>query len=163
MKEQIIYGLFDSRSTFERAFQNLLNAGIPIEDISLLMNEETHDRDFKFLEQTKTKEGIAAGGLLGGTLGGILGGVASLGAAITGIGLVVVGPMIAFAAAGGLIGGLIGHGVQREEAEHLHQELHAGKMMIAVHAHEPGGVEYAKAILRGAHGEPLETTATAPA
>jgi hypothetical protein len=159
-KDQIIYGLFDSPSAFERAFQNLINAGIAIEDISLLMNEETHDRDFKLLERTKTKEGIAAGGLIGGALGGILGGVASLGAAITGVGLIVVGPMIAFAAAGSLMGGLIGHGVPREEAERLHQELHAGKMMIAVHARGPADIEFAQAILRAAHAEPISPTAT---
>src|SRR5947207_1806350 len=96
--EEVIYGLFDSAKTVERAYKRLVDVGIAIEDISLLMSEDTHDRDFPMLEKKKTKEGVVAGGILGGTLGGILGGIASLGAAITGIGLIIVGPMIALAA-----------------------------------------------------------------
>jgi hypothetical protein len=160
-KEEIIYGLFDSPERVERAYQKLIYAGIPIEDISLLMTEDARDRDFKMLTKTKTKEGVAAGSILGGTLGGILGGVASLGSAITGVGLVIVGPMLALAATGGLLGGLIGHGVPREEAERLHQEIHAGKAMIAVHTHDAEHTVYAKAILNNLHAEPVDT-ASAP-
>jgi uncharacterized membrane protein len=120
------------------------------------MNEDVHDRDFKALERTRTKEGIAAGSLVGGALGGVLAGVVSLGSAITGIGLVIVGPALAFAAAGGLIGGLMGHGVEEGEAKRLHDELRAGKAMITVHIHDPQKVAVAEAILAANHAEQLE-------
>jgi hypothetical protein len=63
----------------------------------------------------------------------MLGGVAALGSAITGIGLVIVGPAIAFAAAGSLIGGLVGAGVPTDEAKRLQDEVNRGKALIAVH------------------------------
>jgi outer membrane lipoprotein SlyB len=158
-KEEIIYGLFDTPKHLEEAYHLLLAAGIKDDDISLLMTEDTHDRDFKMLEKNKAKEGVAAGGILGGTLGGILGGVASLGSVITGIGLVIVGPMIALAAAGGLLGGLIGHGMPKDEAERLQKEIHDGKTMMAVHVHDPHEIKRAKAIFRAADGEELAANA----
>jgi uncharacterized membrane protein len=154
--EKIIYGLFEKPAELEHAYDSLVRSGIEVEDISLLMNEDVHDRDFKALDRTKTKEGAAAGSIVGGTIGGVLGGVVALGSAITGIGLVVVGPALALAAAGGLIGGLMGHGVPEDEAKHLHDELHAGKAMMAVHLRDPKKIVVAQEILKAYHGEPIE-------
>jgi uncharacterized membrane protein len=154
--EKIIYELFESPNHLEPAFNNLLSSGVSIDDISLLMNEDVHDRDFKVLERSKTKQGIAAGSIVGGALGGVLGGVVALGSAITGIGLVVVGPALALAAAGGLIGGLIGHGVPEDEAKHLHAELQSGKAMLAVHVYEPKMRATVEEIFRVSRGETIE-------
>lgn len=155
-KDQIIYELFSSPKDLEHAYDSLVRAGFALEDVSLLMNEDVHDRDFKMLERTKTKEGVAAGSLVGGALGGVLGGVVSLGSAITGIGLVIVGPALALAAAGGLIGGLMGHGVPEEEAKRLHDAIHEGKAMIAVHVNDPRRAQIALEIFKAFKGEPVE-------
>lgn len=155
-KETIIYELFDSPKDLEPAFDNLISSGVSIDDISLLMNEDVHDRDFKALERSKAKQGIAAGSIVGGALGGVLGGVVALGSAITGIGLVVVGPALALAAAGGLIGGLIGQGVPEDEAKHLHAELQNGKAMLAVHVREPKMRAIVDEIFRVCRGETIE-------
>lgn len=154
--EQIIYGLFDGPHDLKVAFERLVAAGIPVEDMSVMMNEETHDEDFKFIERTRTRDGVAAGGIIGGALGGMLGGLAALGTALTGVGLLVVGPAIAFAAAGGLIGGLVGHGVPDAEAKRLHEALHEGQVMLAVHTHKPEQIKIAEEVFARAHGEKLE-------
>lgn len=155
-KDPIIYELFPSSKELEPAYDALIRAGISFDDISLLMNEDVHERDFAMLDRNKTKEGIAAGSILGGTLGGVLGGVVGLGSAITGIGLVVVGPVLALAAAGGLIGGLIGHGVPEDEARVLHNELQSGKAMIAVHVRDEETRARVAKIFAATRGETLE-------
>lgn len=155
-RNKIIYELFNTPKDLESAYDALVARGVGIDDISLLMNEDVHDRDFSMLDRTKTKEGLAAGSIVGGTLGGVLGGVVALGSAITGIGLVVVGPALALAAAGGLIGGLIGHGVPKDEAQHLHNELRAGKTMLAVHVRDVDSEARIRKILESTRGETLE-------
>ncbi|MBK6689327.1 MAG: hypothetical protein IPG45_32970 [Deltaproteobacteria bacterium] len=153
--EQIIYGLFEGPHDLKVAFDQLVAAGIPVEDMSVMMNEETHDEDFKFIEKTRTRDGATAGGIIGGALGGMLGGLAALGAA-SGIGLLVVGPAIAFAAAGGLLGGLVGNGVPDAEAKRLHEALHEGQVMLAVHTHKPEQIAIAERVFADSKGEKLE-------
>jgi hypothetical protein len=156
-RPQIVYGLFTSPKHFVQAYRSLLDAHVSMDDISLLMSEDTHERDFRILSENWGKEGAAAGGIVGGTLGGFLGGVASLGTAITGLGMVVIGPMLALAATGGLLGGLIGHGIPKDEAERLSREISSGKSMIAVHVRAPIDVEKACAIFAAEKGETLES------
>lgn len=140
----------------EQAFNRLLAKGINIDDVSLLMSEDTHDRDFKALEKFKTREGVAAGAAVGGTLGGMFGGLVALASAVTGIGLVIVGPALAFAAAGSLVGGLVGHGIPKEEAQRLREELHQGMAMLAVHVHSPSEIAAAKEVFSELKGEAVE-------
>ena len=76
--------LFDDRPTLERAFAEVREqAHVKLDDISLLFSEDVRDRDFAFLDRTKTKEGVIAGGIVGGTLGSIVAGMVSLGALAT--------------------------------------------------------------------------------
>lgn len=157
--EEIIYALFDDAATVEKTYRELLTAGIDVDDISLLMNEDTHDRDFKALDRTRTGRGATAGTILGGTLGGVVGGLAALGTALSGVGLIVAGPMLALAAAGGLIGGLIGHGMPAEEVERLKNALHEGRAMIAVHVHRPEDKRAARRVFKLEHGEEVELRA----
>jgi hypothetical protein len=94
---------------------------------------------------------------MGGTVGGIIGGLAVLGSAVgASVGILVLGPILAAAMAGGLLGGLIGHGVPEEEAKRLHDEIHRGRTMIAVHVHEPREIRIAQHIFESMHGEALE-------
>lgn len=155
----IIHGLFDSCAEMEQALRTLVAEGVSIDDISVLMTEDTHDRDFKILDRTRARDGAVLGGLVGGTIGGILGGVTSLGTAITGVGLVIVGPILAIAATGGLIGGFIGHGIPAAEANRLQHEIHEGKAMLAVHPRNPDQAALARRVLASTHGEELSFSA----
>jgi hypothetical protein len=157
--DRMVYGLFDRPEELELAFNRLLVVGLSLDDISLLMNEDVHERDFERFERTHTRDGIAAGSVIGGALGGILGGLAVLGSAMTGIGILVVGPALALAATGGLLGGLIGHGIPEDEAKRIQEALHAGKTMIAVHARSQNDAHTARAILRNTHAEAVEVSA----
>lgn len=148
--QNIRYALLDTPEEVERAYAELTDAGIVLEDISLLMSETTHAKGFEALARSPGARGLAAGTVIGGTLGGILGGLAVLGSALNGgIGLMVVGPLVAFAAAGGLLGGLIGFGVPADEARQLHRAVQEGKALIVVRARDREGRERAERILRG--------------
>ncbi len=145
--EKILYALFDDRETLERAFQQLRGKSqLRLDDISLLLSEDVRDRDFAFLDRTKTKEGVLAGGAVGGVLGGIVAGMVSLGALATGVGLLAVGPIVGLAAAGGLVGGLVGHGVPEERAARLHAALHQGQVLMAVHTHDANQIAAAREV-----------------
>lgn len=161
--EVILYGLFDDRSTLEHAFAQLRGQSqIRLDDISLLFSEDVHDRDFAFLDRTRTKEGVLAGGAVGGVLGSIVAGMVSLGALATGVGLLAVGPIVGLAAAGGLVGGLVGHGVPEEVAGRLHAALHAGRVMMAVHTHDPAQIAAVREVFSKFGADELDLP-TAPA
>lgn len=161
--EQIIYALFDNPDELAATMEDLTANGISVDDVSLLMSEDTHDRDFKMLERTQAQNGATAGGMLGGALGGILGGLVAIGTTFTGgLGLLVLGPALAFAATGSLIGGLIGYGVPQDEAKRINDALHMGRTMVAVHTHNDAQIATAKRILQAHHGE-LDDAASASA
>ncbi len=152
-EEHIVYGIFENAERLQQAVDALVAQGIAVEDLSVMMTENTHDQDFQMLSKNRALDGAAAGGIVGGALGGILGGVAALGTALTGIGLMVVGPALALAAAGSLIGGLAGAGVPEDEAKRLQDAIHAGQTLLAVHAHDADQVELAKATIDKFEGE----------
>ena len=151
--DTIIYGLFDTVDDLDVAFTALTESDISPDDISLLMSEDTHGADFEPLFKDRTRDGAVAGGFLGTALGGMLGGLAGLGLAASGIGVMVVGPALAFGAAGGVIGGLMAHGVPEGEAALLHQQIHAGKVMLAVHTHRPEEIRIARRVFEACRGE----------
>jgi nucleotide-binding universal stress UspA family protein len=146
-EEQIVYAMFEDHRHIETAFAELTKIGIAVEDISLVMSEDTHEKDFKLLDRTKALKGATAGGLMGGTVGGILGGIIAVGSVVTGgIGLIVMGPALAFAAAGGLFGGLLGRTVPDDRAMVLKAEIAEGKTLMAVHVKDLTRVEEVRAL-----------------
>lgn len=155
-EQQVVYAMFEDRGHIEAAFTELTKLGIAVEDISLVMSEDTHDRDFKLLERTKALKGAAAGGLMGGAIGGILGGLIGIGSIVTGgIGLIVMGPALAFGAAGGLFGGLLGRTVPDDRALVLKAELTEGKTLMAVHLSDPTLAAQVRALTVKCGAEPF--------
>lgn len=153
--EQIIYALFENEEALKEAFAGLVKAGIKVDDISVLLTENAHESGFSRLERTKAPEGAMAGGLLGGAIGGVIGGLAAFGA-VTGVGLLVMGPALAFAAAGGLLGGLLGHGVPEEEANWVKEQINSGKAMLAVHVNKPEEMRISRRVLAQHQGDEVE-------
>jgi uncharacterized membrane protein len=150
-----IVGLMENRAQVERAIEGLRGAGVPDEDIGLVMRDprESVDlaSDVNLDPDNATGIGAVGGGLLGG-LGGLLAGAGVL--AVPGIGpALALGPLLSGmlggalgAAAGGLIGTLVNEGVPEEEARQYHAGVERGGILITVHPPE-GREDQVRAIL----------------
>jgi len=142
-----IVGLFDDVNDAHAAVQELMDAGIPHNDISIVANdakgEYTHYRADGSNVAADAGKGAVGGGVLGGVLG-LLVGVGAL--AIPGIGPVLAaGPLAAAlgtagastlvgagvgAATGGLIGGLVGMGIPEEDANMYAEGVRRGGTLV---------------------------------
>src|SRR5215211_7454815 len=145
-----VVGLFDNFTEAQNVVQELVNAGLTRNDISLLANDRRgeYSRAVGGTESA-TGEGAAAGAVGGGVLGGVLGLLVGVGAlAIPGIGPVLAaGPLAAAlgaagastlvgagigAAAGGIIGALVGAGIPEEDAGFYAEGIRRGGTLVMV-------------------------------
>jgi len=140
---KLVTGIFNSRPSAELASQELVKAGFPPEDISLLLTETTRGREFALRKSTKAPEGAATGATIGGVLGALAGGLAAV-ASITvpGLAIVAAGPVVAAltglgagAATGGLTGALLGLGIPEHEARFYNGEIERGGILVGVYVH----------------------------
>src|ERR1700731_2612269 len=115
---KLVSGVFKTRQSAGAVVDALLTRGYSRDDISVLMSDETRDKEF-VLARSHAAEGAGIGGVAGGAVGAVIAGIAAAGTLIMfpGIGLVIAGPVIAAiagsgvgGAAGGLVGALIGAG-----------------------------------------------------
>jgi len=146
-----IVGLFDDVNEAHRAVQELIDAGVDHNAISIVANDAKGEYKQYRADGSSAAEGAGAGAVGGGVLGGVLGLLVGVGAlAIPGIGPVLAaGPLAAAlgtagastlvgagvgAVTGGLIGGLIGLGIPEEDAKYYERELHGGRFLVSVEA-----------------------------
>lgn len=131
---EIVSGLVRTRESLEGIIRELEDRGYSRDDISLVMSEVTHNRDYTGDAITKgASAGILAGGLLGVVIGTL--------AVIPG-GFFIAGPMLGLLA-GGTIGAVAGTmiqtmfhiGIPEDEARLYEQALieEPGSVLIAVH------------------------------
>lgn len=157
---KLVTAIFHTRSTAEMAVEELTKAGFAPEDISLLMSETAHGRQFAVSKGTKVPEGAATGMAVGGVLGAVAAGLAAVGSiTIPGLALVAAGPLVAAlaglgagAAAGGLTGALIGLGLPEHEAKFFDKEIQKGGILVGVYAHDDR-VKLARDVLDSAGAE----------
>ncbi len=134
VEEKVVHCVFGEDANLPQVFNALKEIGVSVDDVSMVMTEDTHDRDFAALDKTKATTGATAGGFIGGIVGGAVG----MGLILTGgAGLVVFGPALALAATGGLLGGIMGGGVPDDKAAVLKAQLTDGKTLLAVHVKDP--------------------------
>lgn len=160
----LVTGLYKTHAEAAAAVDRLHERGITSEDISVLMTDATHGREFGVEEHSKAPEGAAVGAATGGALGAIAAGLTAVGTlAAPGIGLLAAGPIVAAlagggagAAAGGLVGSLVGWGMPEHEAKFYSEEVHEGGILIGVHAHEDR-VDRVKDILDATGAEKIQT------
>jgi hypothetical protein len=167
-----IAGLFPDRIAAERAISELLDAGFDRDQIGFVMRDQSGRPSTA--EQTGVGEehvvssaaGAATGAAIGGTLGAILAATGAL--VVPGIGPIISGGILATAlvggAAGWLVGGLVGLGVPREEAEYYQGRVEQGSALVTVNA--TGSEEEAQQILLRNGAEDLRSRGwgyTAPA
>jgi hypothetical protein len=139
----LVTGLFKARSSAERAVEDLVAHGWSRDDISLLMSDATHGREFGLAMATKAPEGAATGGTIGGVIGAVAAGLVATGVLVVpGLALVAAGPIVATlaglgagAAAGGVTGALIGAGIPEHEARFFNEQIEHGGILVGVYTH----------------------------
>jgi uncharacterized protein (TIGR02271 family) len=137
-----LVGLFDDRSSAEGAVQDLLNAGIGRDQISVIANDDSGQTQTRSIDEHGNM--AAEGAAKGATSGAVVGGIAGLliGAGFTVLpfaGLLLAGPIaglltgaMAGAATGGILGGLIGLGIPKEHAEVYAEGVRRGGTLVTV-------------------------------
>lgn len=129
-----VTGLFDSYEDAQRAVADLQDAGVPVDDISIVASNAHGRHDISAHADDDVGEDAGKGAGVGAAIGGAGGLLAGLGLlAIPGVGPVVaagwlvstlvgaVGGAAVGAAAGGLVGGLTHAGVPENDA-HVYAE-----------------------------------------
>jgi hypothetical protein len=163
---KLVSGVFKTRQSAGAVVDALLTRGYSRDDISVLMSDETRDKEF-VLARSHAAEGAGIGGVAGGTVGAVIAGIAAAGTSIMfpGIGLVIAGPIIAAiagsgvgGAAGGVVGGLIGAGFPEEHARLYESALRTGGIVVAVDANLNKELIRLEGLLRDLGAEAVRTT-----
>lgn len=130
--------LFEDPAAATAAVEKLLDAGVDRERISLVCAECSPESDGDVAQvepgDDRAVPAMLAGGSLGTLFGGLTGAVT---VAVAGGGaLVVAGPLLGAAAAGGVAGSLIGamasRGVEPDVADYYDQAVREGRILVAV-------------------------------
>jgi hypothetical protein len=165
-KQTAVFGIYHSAQVAENAVDQLIQAGFPSQDISVLLPDQRGTRDFAHEKDTKAPEGtttgVAAGGVIGGTLG-VLAGIGAL--AIPGLGpFIAAGPIMGGlaglgvgGAVGGLIGALVGMGIPEYEAKRYEGHIKNGGVLLSVHCDTSEGIARAKEMLKHTGAEDISS------
>ena len=142
MIKTLLTAVFDDNVHAGRALDALVAHGFDRFDMSVLMAREVHERIRAKAEDAPLHQAAAEtarGAGLGALVGGTLSALAAVAISLTGIGLVVAGPLaITFGAtalgatAGGFLGSLVGMGVHDDVAKIYQRDLQGGAMLVAV-------------------------------
>jgi len=150
---QIVTGIFSDGESVELAYEAATGFGYDEGDINVVMSDETRkryfseDRPINTDLARKTAEGGELGGPKGGRISILLPILAAVGttAALSGIGLVVAGPVAAAIAgagatglAAGVIGALADWGIPEERLRQYEAELHDGGILVGVKTRSAG-------------------------
>ena len=166
-KNSTVLGIVPNRAVAERVIADLVRAGFPASDVSVLLANDDSTRDIALEHGTKAPVGAVAGGTTGGAVGGTLGVLAGMGLlAIPGVGpFVAAGPIMAAlsgaalgAAVGSLTGALVGLGVPEVRAKTYEGKLRTGGALVSVHAEDKVRVEAAQKIFALHRAEDVSTT-----
>lgn len=163
-KNTTIFGIYKSASEAESAVDQIVAAGFPHDDISVLLPDNRDTKEFAHHKNTNPPEGAETGAATGGILGGTFGLLAGIGAlAIPGFGPVIAaGPFVAGlaglgigGAVGGIAGALIGMGVPEYEARRYEARIKEGGILLSIHCHSSDEVARAEDLLKhtGANDE----------
>jgi hypothetical protein len=166
-KKTAVFGIYATSGHAERAVDDLVQAGFPSADISVLLQDYRGTRDFAHTKDTKAPEGATTGVTAGGIVGGTLGVLAGIGAiAIPGVGpFIAAGPIMAGlaglgvgGAVGGIIGALVGMGIPEYEAKRYEGRLKSGGVLLSVHCDTSAEIDRAKEILKNTGAEDVASS-----
>lgn len=158
MVTRSISGLFDNHNDAERAVHELVTAGVPERDVSMIANN-SDSRQAGATEERKSS-GTATGAEVGATYGSVVGGGAGLLAGLGMLAIPGIGPVLAVGwlaataagavagaavggATGGIIGALMDAGVSKEHAHVYAEGIRRGGTLLTVRVDESraGAVE----------------------
>ncbi len=138
-----IVALYDDLTMAQHVLNDLVRAGIPRENVSLIANDAAGD--FRQVAGATDHVGPGEGAAAGATFGALTGLVVALGAlVIPGIGPVIAaGPLVAGltgavtgavagAATGGIVGGLLSLDIPESEARRYAEGVRRGGTLVAV-------------------------------
>jgi hypothetical protein len=166
---RVVAGLFPDIRSARAVVTELKAVGFTNKEIGLAMTNPTENAtSTETVTDTRAAEEATTGAVGGGVLGGLTGLLIAAGVvAIPGLGALLAGGVLASAlgvtgasvvagtglgaAAGGLVGGLIGLDISESEARHFEAGIRSGRVLVLVHTRER--VEEAQAILQRHHGE----------
>jgi len=131
---------YDNGIDADRCVMRLQEEGIARSEISMLVSDDASKRHLAITQRSKAPEGAAGGAAIGGALGALAAGLTAVaGIAIPGIGVLLVGPIIAALAGagaggalGGITGGLVGLGFSETEAKMVEDAVRKGNIAVAV-------------------------------
>lgn len=161
-KTKLVTGLFKNRVVAESAVDAIIKRGYTRDDISVLMSDATHSKEFALQARSHAADGAGIGGALGGAVGAVLAAIAAVGSTILlpGINLVIAGPIAAAlagagagGAAGGAIGALIGAGIPEYRAKVYESGLRSGGILIGVEAKSDDETEKLETLLEDVGAE----------
>jgi outer membrane lipoprotein SlyB len=165
--EHNVVATFDSMEKAREAMEDLGEAGIEANDVSLVgaeVESAAADPDTRVRDMEVTAE-VGKKAILGGATGSALGALAGAAAfAIPGIGPAIGTGIWAAAAAGAVAGGAVGGMVGGVASMDLNENweltfqdaIRGGKAVVAVHAHDDSEAKKAAEILEGAKPEKIE-------
>jgi hypothetical protein len=168
-----VAALFKDKDDAEKAIEELRQEGFTRDQIGIAMRDRTAQGEMIESTGTHAAQGAAAGLVGGGLIGGLVGFLVATGAlAIPGIGPVVAGGVLANtfgivggtavagagigAAAGGILGALVGMGIPEHEAHYFEEGVRSGSTLVTVTA--PGRASEAVKILEHHHGDTAAST-----
>ena len=163
-----VIGLMENLGAAQRAVRELVDGGIPRDDIGFMANERHAVPSTAALNESEgghTASGAASaaasGAMAGASTGAALGGIAGLALAIAPLAIPGIGPILAAgpiaaalagagigAVAGGLIGGLTHLGVPEEEAHYYAEAVRRGGILVSVAADSAAQADLAVVIMK---------------
>jgi hypothetical protein len=196
IRKMVVLGAYKNRAGADHAVNELTSAGFETADISILLPddrgaatvEEAENREPKNIpdkvteltfketkdissgrsedvaaKNTKIPQGAGTGAGIGAALGGTLGLFAALtGLVVPGIGpLLIAGPLFgafAGATAGGAVGVLVGLGIPEDEAKLYEERLKKGGILVSVHTESEAKTSQARAILKNTGASEVAAT-----
>lgn len=150
---------FHDEERASRAIEGLVEAGVPVDEISVVLMDASGAHEVPIHETTPVVKGAVAGGAIGGVLGG-LGAVLAATGVVMGPGAILLASGPVLAAIQGVVGGAgLGYGIGvlasldqwKDEADLHAEDLEKGAALITVHSDELHDV--AREILRESGAE----------
>jgi hypothetical protein len=146
MDMKTVVGVYDDLEEARDVVDDLVEAGTPRDDISLVTRDVTGEYgeyldEYDAVDESEIAEGAAEAAVGGAVVGGLTGVLVGLGAlAVPGLGPVIAaGPIAAGltgagvgAVTGGLLGALVEWGIPEEEAEYYAESVRRGSTLVAV-------------------------------